>query len=350
MIAVPLAVLMATSGFTLQSGQSQAGESQHLPAWQLSTTGSAARLRGLAPVSARVAWASGSGGTVLLTVDGGHSWSSVGPPGTADLQYRDIEAFDARHAVILSIGEADQSRVYVTGDGGSTWTETFVNDDPAAFYDCMAFFDPRHGLAMSDPVGGFFRILSTSDGGRSWVVLPTDRMPPALDGEFGFAASGTCLTAVPGTQAWFASGGGGARVFHTTDRGRSWSVAQTPVPSGPSAGIYSLAFRPSGQGIAVGGDFAVPTAAPDGAAVSADAGRSWSAAATAPGEYRSGSAWLPGTRSTAIAVGPTGSDISYDGGRNWLRFDTGSFDAVACAPDGACWASGETGRVAVLQS
>ena len=51
---------------------------------------------------------------------------------------------------------------------------------------------------------------------------------------------------------------------------------------------------------------------------------------------------------TALAVGPTGSDVSYDAGRTWKRFDTGSFDAVDCTSDGACWASGEKGRVARL--
>src|SRR5438094_3977444 len=63
-----------------------------LPVWTLVDTGSYARLRGLAAVSRDVAWASGSGGTVLRTVDGGRSWRPVGPPGTADLQFRDIEA------------------------------------------------------------------------------------------------------------------------------------------------------------------------------------------------------------------------------------------------------------------
>jgi hypothetical protein len=118
------------------------------------------------------------------------------------------------------------------------------------------------------------------------------------------------------------------------------------VPSGPSAGIYSLAFRDPRRGIAVGGDFAAPTTAPNGAARSRDGGRTWIPAAVAPGEYRSGSAWLG--RRTALAVGPTGSDVSFDGGRTWRRFDSGSFDAVACTGRGACWASGEQGRVATL--
>ncbi|SCL17090.1 Uncharacterized protein GA0070624_1206 [Micromonospora rhizosphaerae] len=319
------------------------------PTWQLSDTGVTARLRGLSPVDGRVTWASGSASTVLRTVDGGREWEQVGPTTDVPLQFRDIEAFDAYRAVILSIGPGGESRVYRTDDGGRSWAETFRNDDDRAFYDCLAFFDDRHGLALSDPVDGRFRLISTADGGRSWSVLPTDGMPAALPGEFAFAASGTCLaTADQGANsAWFATGGGStARVFRTNDRGHTWQVTDTPVPSGPSAGIYSLAFRDPGHGVALGGDFTTPTSAPDGAAWTADGGRTWSVAAEQPGEYRSGAAWADGM--TALAVGPTGSDISRDGGRTWQRFDTGSFDAVECTPTGGCWASGEQGRVARL--
>jgi hypothetical protein len=52
---------------------------------------------------------------------------------------------------------------------------------------------------------------------------------------------------------------------------------------------------------------------------------------------------------TVIAVGLTGSDVSYDGGLHWHTFDTGQFDTVSCARDGSCWASGDLGRVAVLR-
>jgi photosystem II stability/assembly factor-like uncharacterized protein len=344
--AIPTALLLAVTAAPAQAAD-------HRPdgySWKLADAGSTARLRGLDVVSAKVAWASGSAGTVLRTVDGGRTWRSVGPPDTADLQFRDIEAFSAERAVALSIGEGEASRVYATSDGGRTWTETFRNDDPRAFYDCIAFFDHRRGLALSDPVDGRFRIASTVDGGRSWDVLPADRMPDALPGEFAFAASGTCLvTAGPGPWAWFATGGGAtARVFATSDYGRSWKVTDSPVPSGASAGIYSLAFRDPWHGIAVGGDFAAPTAAPDGAATTRDGGRTWQVARTVPGEYRSGAAWVPWRWNTALAVGPTGSDVSRDGGRTWTRFDTGSFDAVDCALDGTCWASGEQGRLARL--
>jgi len=336
MAALSLGVLAATAGFSWHPD----------PRWDLKETGVEARLRGLDVVTSKVVWASGSLGTVIRTTDGGRSWQSVGPPGTEALQFRDIEAFDHRRAVILSIGTGEDSRIYRTSDGGATWTETFRNTEPAAFYDCMAFLDGRRGLALSDPVDGKFRIAATSDGGRSWDVLPDAGMPPALAGEFAFAASGTCLVAKAG-RAWFATGGGAtARVFTSDDGGRNWRVTDTPVPSGPSAGIYSLAFADRNRGVAVGGDFAVPDAAPDGAAYTRK-GQSWTTADAVPGEYRSGAAWVTAF-GPVLSVGPTGSDISWDGGRRWAEFDGGSFDAVDCTAFGACYASGELGRLARL--
>jgi photosystem II stability/assembly factor-like uncharacterized protein len=314
-------------------------------AWQLTPTGSAARLRGVAAIDANTAWASGSLGTVLRTVDRGAHWEQVGPPGTSALQFRDIEAFDADHAVILSIGNGSDSRVYVTSDAGRHWTLGFVNDDPDAFYDCMTFFDRRHGLALSDPVDGRFRLIVTHDGGRTWRVLPAE-MPAALPGEFAFAASGQCLVSDGGRRAWIASGGGAeARVFRSDNWGATWQVAATPIRSGPTAGIFALAFRDPRHGLAVGGDFLTPTSAPDAAALTDDGGASWSLVAQAPNEYRSGAAWVNGHY--AVAVGPGGSDVSEDQGASWTRFDSGSFDTVDCSPN-ACWAAGEQGRVAYL--
>jgi photosystem II stability/assembly factor-like uncharacterized protein len=318
----------------------------HAFAWQLTPTGSNARLRGLAAVSSKVAWTSGSLGTVLRTVDRGATWEQVSQPGTSTLQFRDIEASDAAHAVILSIGTGTDSRIYETSDAGATWALAFVNDDPNAFYDCMAFSDKKHGFAVSDPVDGRFRVIVTSDGGRSWH-LATGAMPPALPGEFGFAASGECAVTAGGRDAWFASGGAAqARVFHSRDRGRSWQVSATPIHSGPTAGIFALAFHGPRHGLAVGGDFVTPTVAPDALALTADRGATWQLVADAPNEYRSGATWMTGR--IGIVVGPTGSDLTLDRGRSWHRFDTGSFDTVDCAHAGACWASGEQGRVAYL--
>lgn len=319
---------------------------QHAPSWQLRPTGSSHQFRGLAAVSRNVAWLAGTNGTVLRTSDGGRHWRDVSPAAASTLEFRDIEAWDSRHAVALTIGEGPDSAVFRTSDGGASWQKAFTNDDPAAFYDCLAFFNRRDGLALSDPVDGKFRLIATHDGGRTWSVAPSAGMPAAQPGEFAFAASGTCLVA-SGHDAWIATGGAAtARVFHSRDMGRHWTVADTPVVVGPSAGIYSLAVSGHRRVEAVGGDFQAPTARVDVAASSRDGGRSWRLASIMTGGYRSGVAFTGGN--SLVAVGPTGSDYSRDGGRTWTAFDTGDFDGVQRAGDGTVWASGPDGRAARL--
>jgi photosystem II stability/assembly factor-like uncharacterized protein len=203
-------------------------------------------------------------------------------------------------------------------------------------------------------VDGHFRILSTSDGGRSWERVPDEGIPPALAGEFEFAASGQCVTTAGKRDAWIATGGGAvARVLHSADRGRTWTVSETPLASGPSAGVFAVAFRTPKQGgahgIAIGGDFENPTGGEHNLALSADGGQTWREPVNSPAGYRSAVAYHPFLRSGLLAVGPTGSDVSVDGGRRWHQFDDGSFDTVECGRDGACWASGEKGRVATLR-
>jgi len=338
-------LLVALSGVV---GVSIASASPRGFAWHVTPTGTTAHFRGLSPVSATTAWVSGytaTDGVVMRTTDRGATWQDVSPPGAAGLQFRDIEAFDANHAVAMSIGNNPPDfRVYVTSDGGQTWSITQQNTNPGAFYDCMTFFNDKRGLLVSDPPDGqHFLVLATDDGGLHWHVTGL-QMPAALPGEAAFAASGECITS-HGGRAWFGTTAG--RVFRSDDGGVSWTVSQTPVASGSGTnGINALAFRSAQHGLAVGGDFLAPAASPDNFASTSDGGLTWSLVPAAPAEYRSGVTWVDGH--TAIAVGLTGSDVSTDFGTTWQRFDNGSFDAVDCANPNACWASGAGGRVAYL--
>jgi photosystem II stability/assembly factor-like uncharacterized protein len=316
--------------------------------WELLDTGTTSHFRGLSAVSRDVAWLGGYNGLVLRTVNGGRTWIDASPAGASALQFRDITAFDAAHAVAMAAGTGPDSRLYVTSDAGHTWSLAYQNTNPDAFFDCMSFYNRRHGLVLSDPVDGKFRILSTRDGGHTWQVLPNAGMPAALPGEAGFAASGECLT-TSGHDAWFGAGGTtAARIFSSRDGGRTWHVTTTPMTSGPTAGVFGLAFRTPAAGVAVGGDFAAPTASVKVAAVSFF-GLPWFSPPAGPAGYRSGVSWVPHTLATVIAVGLTGSDVSYDGGLHWRTFDTGQFDTVSCTRDGSCWASGDLGRVAILR-
>ena len=82
-------------------------------------------------------------------------------------------------------------------------------------------------------------------------------MPAAAPTEAGFAASGDCLVTA-GHTAYFGSGGGASRVFRSDDFGLTWTASDSTIPAGEAAGVFALAFRTPGQGVAVGGDFADP--------------------------------------------------------------------------------------------
>ena len=207
-------------------------------------------------------------------------------------------------AYVLSIGEGKLSRIFKTSDGGQTWALQHENPDPKGFLDALAFWDVDHGLALGDPVEGRFVILATDDGGKSWKRTAADGMPVALPGEGAFAASGTCLVVQGDRNAWFATGGG--RIFRSVDRGRSWSVHQTPISAGNgSSGIFSLAFWDSQHGVAVGGDFKQPDQAGKVCALSSDGGRTWrSPSGSQPGGYRSAVAFVPDSRTDPAGCRP----------------------------------------------
>jgi photosystem II stability/assembly factor-like uncharacterized protein len=325
--------------------------SPSIPAWTITPTNSTRQFRGLSPVSDKIVWVSGTAGTVLRTTNGGASWANVSPSlvpeNATTFEFRDIQAYSSSVAVIMSIGQGNASRIYLTRNGGRSWKSTFINQEAPAFYDCMAFEDENHGLAMSDPVNGTFRLIETWDGGASWKIVDPSGMPIALEGEAGFAASGTCLETAAG-RWYLASGGVNPGRIYRSKNGQDWKVSNSSITGGAAAGVFSVRFRDAKHGIAVGGDYENPSGNVDVSSWSDDGGATWQASKSFPAGYRSGVSWVPGRARTAVAVGTSGSDMSVDGGRTWRNFDNGTFDAVECVSKHVCWASGSKGRVAKL--
>ncbi|HEX8456728.1 MAG TPA: hypothetical protein VF656_05335 [Pyrinomonadaceae bacterium] len=324
------------------------------PGWQSQQSNAQVRFRGLSAVSSTVAWASGERGTFARTTDGGRTWQAGTVPGAAELDFRDVDAFDADTAYLLAIGEGEKSRIYKTTDGGATWQLQFKNTRPTAFFDAMAFWDRDHGIAMSDPVDGRFLIINTTDGGATWRETPREGMPPALAGEGGFAASGTCIAVAGKRHVWFGTGGtSGARVFRSQDRGQTWTVAATPIIHDKSAGVFSVAFRDARRGVIVGGDYTKEGEANRNAATTRDGGRTWTLVGdeARPRGYRSCVAYVRAARTSPahlVAVGPNGSDYSTDDGATWRNFSTQGFHTASFA-SGTGWAAGEQGRIAKYQ-
>ncbi|HLW76591.1 MAG TPA: hypothetical protein VKS01_06385, partial [Bryobacteraceae bacterium] len=254
--------------------------------WQPQESGTTASLRGVWAVSEKVAWASGSGGTWLRTIDGGKTWKASKVEGASDLDFRAVRAFDEYTAFLLSIGTGEKSRIYKTTDAGEHWQLMFSNPDPKGFYDALQFWDTDHGIVLGDPVDGHFEVLTTEDGGATWKAQKT---PAAVTGEGAFAASNSCLIVRGEHEAWFGTGGkGGGRIFHSTDGGKSWSVTKTPIRNdSASAGIFSIAFSDAKHGMAVGGDYNQPTETTGNIVETSDGGKTWPAPKSGPNGFRS---------------------------------------------------------------
>jgi len=231
------------------------------PVWQMQDSGTTASLRGIDSVDGRVAWASGNGGTVLKTIDGGEHWLKCAVPDAATdgatLDFRGVQAWDAETAIVMASGPRDKSRLYKTTDGCETWELMLKNSDPEGFYDSFAFWDRMHGFLLGDPVSEIpywqeidennqrltgprlvkrklpkkrFLTIETNDGGTTWGYWGIDRgdftEQAASDGA-AFAASNSaafvptqindpCLEESPqGTnRVWIGIGGkGGATVL-----------------------------------------------------------------------------------------------------------------------------------------
>jgi photosystem II stability/assembly factor-like uncharacterized protein len=304
------------------------------------------RFQAVSALSGQVAWISGTRGTWARTVDGGKTWKAGMVPGADSLEFRDVHAASADTAWLLAAGPGDRSRIYRTTNGGTSWSVQFVNTDQRAFFDCLAFWDGTRGLAISDAVEKQFVLLRTGDGGATWHRV--DGLPAAVEGEGLFAASGTCLIALPDGRAWFGTGAAEvARVGRSSDYGRTWTVVKSPVVQNTnSSGITSVAFFDQHRGLIVGGDLNVTDVATANVAMSMDAGATWVPGGQLPFPGPAyGAAVVPGRPFTALAVGPKGAAWTGDGGASWQLINRDDAWSVGFAPDGTGWIVGPNGRI-----
>lgn len=301
-------------------------------------------IRGLSVVDDKTAWISGSKGYIATTNDGGKTWIWEQVKGHEKSDFRDIEAFSDKEAVIMSSGTP--ALVLKTTNGGKTWEEKYHKTDSAFFFDAMDFINNQRGYILGDPINSKFFLLETKDGGETWTKV--SNLPDALTGEACFAASGTCLR-ISSKNLFIVSGGKNSRMITFSIYNNIWSYADLPIiHNKASQGAFSIAIGRR-QGIIVGGDYENDRKTDSIAATYPI--RSFpffNIPQKGPSGFQSCVEHIKGD--VFLSTGTSGSNITHDGGKTWTKIDEASFNVCSKAKRGKLvLLAGNGGKIAIFK-
>ncbi|MCW8811479.1 MAG: YCF48-related protein [Ignavibacteriaceae bacterium] len=173
------------------------------PGWVQISSGTSADLFSIHVTKDSVAYATGSGGTILKSTDGGLTWSTLNSNVVSNLF--DVFALDQLN--VIAVG--DGSTIIRTTDGGNSWnlvasgvTETLYS----------VSFSGTYGICG----GELLTILYSTNSGESWHISQTGSLnafysTSMLSPQIGFVAGE--LLDVPFNKPFFGK---------TTDSGMNW--------------------------------------------------------------------------------------------------------------------------------
>jgi photosystem II stability/assembly factor-like uncharacterized protein len=313
------------------------------PAVEVLTSGTKASIRGLSVVNDNVIWVSGSNGTVGKSTNAGKNWKWMTVKGFEKNDFRDIEAFDAATAIIMSI--AEPAYILLTNDGGETWKVVYENKTKGMFLDAMEFWNEKSGIVIGDPIDGKFFITRTFDGGYTWQDIPFDKRPVADSGEACFAASGTNIRALDRDEAVFVSGGLKSRLF-TKNQPTPLPIIQGKETTGANSVAIWDHYRIKGgkRMVVVGGDFNADSSSQKNCFITLNGGKTWSSPSTPPHGYRSCVEFI--SRTQLISCGLNGVDYTQDSGKNWKWISKEGFHVCRIARNGtSIFLAGGNGKI-----
>lgn len=299
-----------------------------------------AHFRGLSVVNKQTIWVCGTGGTVALSKDGGKYFKLLPVSGYENRDFRDIEAFDTKTALIMAVDTP--AVILKTTDGGKTWMKVFEDKRPGMFLDAIEFWNERSGIVIGDPIEGRIFIARTFDGGSTWRGLPDENYPLALEGESFFAASGTNIVKRNQKEAVFVTGGLVSRLFIRN------KTIELPFTKGSNtSGANSIAVNKEGNMIIVGGDYKDAANPENTCFLYNQKENKIITPLPSPFGYKSCVTYI--TKNKVIACGLSGVDISEDGGLSWKHISSTGYHVVKKAKKGkAVYLAGPQGRIAVL--
>jgi hypothetical protein len=301
------------------------------------TSGTKTSLRGLSVVTDKIIWASGSNGTVAKSIDAGETWQWITVKGFEKTDFRDIEAFDDKKAIIMGI----DSPAYIlkTINGGETWKTVYQNNSKGIFLDAMDFVNAKKGIVVGDPINSKFFIARTNDEGNTWEEDSTTKLPLADSGEACFASSGSNIKLLKNGKSVLVSGGLTSHFFIDNVK------MGLPILQGKeSTGANSIAFKNSKIFVVVGGDFSSKDSTIKNCYITTNEGKSWLNPQKPPSGYRSCIEYL--YKNTWITCGPNGVDITIDNGLQFKVISKESFHICKIAKFGkALYFAGINGKI-----
>jgi photosystem II stability/assembly factor-like uncharacterized protein len=302
-------------------------------------SGSNASLRGLSVVSDQVIWVSGSEGTVGLSINGGTSWTWIQVPHYEKSDFRDIEAFNDREAILMGITEP--AVILLTRDGGKSWTTVFEDSSKSAFLDAMDF-SGNHAAVVGDPVSDHIFFAESTDRGKRWNINSSSGFMTTAAGESFFAASGSNIQHLPDGSWVLVSGGKKSCIYFGNSR-----IPLLISQGKETTGANSIAINPvnSNQAFIVGGDFKRDTAQSGNSLLIQLNPFSQKAPLIPPHGYRSCVEYI--SENQLICCGTSGVDISNDGGLHWNLISEKSFHVCRKSKNGnAVFLAGSHGSIA----
>jgi len=260
--------------------------------------------------------ASGPGSAILVTTDGGNTWSSAFThPGT---YFRALLFTDALHGFAGNIGAGlsasitDATLLYQTSDGGGTWAPVTTVTGSAAQGVCnFSAIDATHLVGVGR-ANGPAHLLRSSDGGGSWVA--TD-----LGQYFSMVIDAHFTSITEGVVAGMNAAATACAILRTTDGGATYNPVFTSKTQGSLC--WKLSFPSTQVGYAAVQDTA---GGPGTFAKTTDGGATWQ-------ELPLPALPTAGAGYSAIGVGFISDDVgwmaaedptlpvyrTFDGGMTW---------------------------------
>lgn len=318
----------------------------------IQSAGMAQSYRGLSVVNDNLVWVSGSKGTVLRTENSGQTWDTLNPKDYSSKDFRDIHAWNSKHAVIMSAG--DSSVLLETTDGGLTWKLIYHDFRKGSFFDAI---DVRKNniILVGDAVGHQNPYVVLIDKKRKTHTFSTHYLTKRenfwhfaqkSDTFTFFAASGSNVQWLNNNQFAFIPVGRDSSYFllgkfssknHMKNmedlKGQSRYLifeefSSMPFKKQKAGGAYSFLALDKKTMLSAGGSFYSPDSGHLASFYSINSGKTWLPSVSSVSGYRSGLAYHPKTK-ICISTGPNGTDYSKDQGVHWESTEIGGFNVCA---------------------